>query len=238
MPSSGSGTGTPLTATTRTCAIDLTSAEDLYLMYVKYFFPPEIDDAGFRMNYGVYDPARGETSGWVFDLVSRMAMMRSLKSAHRRIANSLNYYPLPTQITGENQGYTVGGRVGLRYGWMTTMGDLACSEVQLGAPLIDEGEVLYTTVTLPADGSILMENLYAYEPGLRSVRIPIAWREAVGAMDVRLYFHQATLVKSAVWRACGAAKTPCDCAVAQGDELLGLVDIYGTSNNASGGVHA
>ena len=34
-----------------------------------------------------------------------------------------------------------------------------------------------------------------------------------------------------------SAKTPCDCAVEQGDELLELADIYGTSNDANGGVH-
>ena len=114
MPTSGIGYGTPVTPATRTCAIDLTSAEDLYLMYAKYFFPTEIDEAGFRMNYGVYDPARGETAGWVFDLQSRIAMTRSLKQAHQRLANALNYFPLPTQITGEIQSYVPGGRTALR----------------------------------------------------------------------------------------------------------------------------
>lgn len=237
MPSSGTGQGLPISPTERTCAIDLTSAEDLYLLYTKYFFPPEIDEAGFRLAYGIYDPALLETKGMTFDLQSRIAMRRSLRHAHQRLAHALGYYPLPTQITDENQSYVAGRTTGLRFGWMTTMGDLSCAEVQLNAAIEDDGDMFYTEVTLPADGSVLLDGLYAYEPGTRSVRVPIAWREMANDTDARLYFYPATLVESAVWRACGALKTPCDCAAVNGSDLMTEIDIYGASNDADGGVH-
>lgn len=215
------------------CTPELVSKEDLFLMYASYFCPPDINPTGFRHLYGVYDPSSGEVPNMCLGVQDRQALMRSLMLAYRRIANSLHYFPLPTYVTNESHEHPPLEMVRLRYGYIQTVSERECEEVEEDAPLVEDGDYYTVEVTVPDDAEI--EDLVAYEPGT-SVRIPIAKRELSGT-TATLYFHLPTLVSASFWAECGAQRTSCDCSaeISDGTAFLTAVDVFAVAKVANSG---
>lgn len=217
--------GVPIS--TPVCTTDLLTKEDLFLLYAEHFFPWDINPAGMNHIYGVYDSSADETSAFCLGIDDRQSLMRNLMFAYRRMAGAMHYYALPTYVADERHRMTGGEATRLLYGHITRMAERECDEVET-AVLAEDADGLWS-VQVPMPSSASIDDLVAYESGASKVRVPIAERSiSTDGLTATLRFYRPTLVKAAVWAACGAERTPCDCSVdvASTGSFMDAVDVY------------
>lgn len=243
MPTTPGGTVLQpiVTSAEAVCKAGLLTKEDLFLLYAEYFFPYDINPAGFHHVYGVHDPTAGDTPDMCMSIDDRQAMMRSLWLTYQRMASSLRYYPLPTYVDGERHAMHYSSAMKMRKGYLTHVGTRSCSLVERSVPLMEADDGLWEAeVDMPATGSI--NDLVAYESGVRNVRVPIAERSlSDDGLTVTLRFYRPTLVSAVTWAACGDgnnARSSCDCPIERSDSTayLAAIDVFSMPSISTSGM--
>lgn len=230
-----------VTSAEAVCKAGLLTKEDLFLLYAEYFFPYDINPAGFHHLYGVHDPTAGDTPNMCMSIEDRQALMRTLWLAYTRMASSLRYFPLPTYIDGERKTMYNSSAIKMQRGYITHVGSRSCSLMERSVPLVEADDGLWEAyVDAPALGSI--DDLIAYESGVRGVRVPIAERSlSSDGLTVTMRFYRPTLVSALTWAECGDgnnARSSCDCPVVRSDAsaFLAAIDVFSMPSTSSTGM--